>query len=242
TTRRRSRTPRGRSRTGGVPSRRKALRRRWGVLVGLVSVLVLAYVLMFTPLLGVNTVRVEGSDQVSAARIREKAAVEQGTPLLRVDTAAVQGRVTTLTQLAGAEVTRSWPSTIVVSVTERVPVAAVEVSQGFRLVDRHGVAYRTVDDKSAELPVVLSNDVAVNDQRLEAVAKVLAELPTQLRKRVSTASADSAHTVRFTLGDDTEVIWGDAARSERKARVLAALLTREGTVYDVSSPELPTVR
>src|SRR5699024_2451273 len=198
-----------RTRTGGVPTRRRALRRRWGVLVGLVSLLVLGYVLMFTPLLGVNTVRVEGADHVSTARIRDKAGVQQDTPLLRVDTAAVQGRVATLPQLSGVEVSRSWPSTIVVSVTERAAVAAVEVDQGFRLVDRHGVAYRTVDDKPADLPVVLPSGAAAKDQRLETVVGVLAELPTQLRKRVATASADSAHAVRFTLGDDTEVIWGD---------------------------------
>jgi cell division protein FtsQ len=37
------------------------------------------------------------------------------------------------------------------------------------------------------------------------------------------------------------VKWGNSADSERKAMVLAALLTRPGKTYDVSAPDLPTV-
>jgi cell division protein FtsQ len=38
------------------------------------------------------------------------------------------------------------------------------------------------------------------------------------------------------------VIWGTNERTEEKAQKLTALLTRPGRTYDVSSPDLPTVR
>jgi cell division protein FtsQ len=38
------------------------------------------------------------------------------------------------------------------------------------------------------------------------------------------------------------VIWGTNDRTEEKAQKLAALLTRPGRTFDVSSPDLPTVR
>jgi cell division protein FtsQ len=38
------------------------------------------------------------------------------------------------------------------------------------------------------------------------------------------------------------VRWGPDEEAERKASVLVALLTRPGRVYDVTSPDLPTVR
>ncbi len=39
-----------------------------------------------------------------------------------------------------------------------------------------------------------------------------------------------------------EVRWGADADNERKAAVLGALLTRPGTLYDVSTPQLAVVR
>lgn len=35
--------------------------------------------------------------------------------------------------------------------------------------------------------------------------------------------------------------WGESGDSARKAAILIPLLTREGQVYDVTSPDLPTV-
>ena len=43
------------------------------------------------------------------------------------------------------------------------------------------------------------------------------------------------------LANGKTVRWGNADDSARKAAVLAALMTRPGKVYDVSSPDLPTV-
>ena len=46
----------------------------------------------------------------------------------------------------------------------------------------------------------------------------------------------------LTLVDGREVIWGTTDRTEEKAQKLAALLTQPGHTYDVSSPDLPTVK
>src|SRR5699024_10712000 len=126
-TRQRGRTGGGRqrkpvSRGGTTPSRRKALRRRWVAALGLVWVPVLGYGELLPPLLGVRAVDVEGPEHVSAARVRDTASVEAGKSLLRVDTSAVRDRVEGLEELADVEVSRSWPATIVISVTERIPI------------------------------------------------------------------------------------------------------------------------
>jgi cell division protein FtsQ len=48
--------------------------------------------------------------------------------------------------------------------------------------------------------------------------------------------------VTLTLRDGRTVLWGGADESAAKARVLTALLGRSGTVYDVSTPSVVTVR
>jgi len=59
---------------------------------------------------------------------------------------------------------------------------------------------------------------------------------------VRVIQAGSPDDVQFTLAGGKRVRWGSARQGAVKAQVLAALLSQPGTVYDVSSPELPTVR
>ena len=47
--------------------------------------------------------------------------------------------------------------------------------------------------------------------------------------------------MEFTLTSGKIVRWGTADQTERKAKVLAALLTQDGKIYDVAAPELPTI-
>jgi cell division protein FtsQ len=79
--------------TADAPSRRKALVRR---LVALFVVLViggLAYLVLFTPVLGVRTVEVTGTDSLSADEVREVAGIVDQRPLLRIDTGEIADRV-----------------------------------------------------------------------------------------------------------------------------------------------------
>ena len=48
--------------------------------------------------------------------------------------------------------------------------------------------------------------------------------------------------VTLGLADSKQVVWGTSDRGEDKARVLVPLLTEPGHVYDVTSPDLPTIR
>ncbi|HEX9338622.1 MAG TPA: cell division protein FtsQ/DivIB, partial [Pseudonocardiaceae bacterium] len=77
--------------------------------------------------------------------------------------------------------------------------------------------------------------------RTQAVVRVLAALPTQLRTELTTISAPTPGSVTLALADGKTIRWGGAADSVRKAAVLGALMTRPGKIYDVSSPDLPTI-
>ena len=62
-----------------------------------------------------------------------------------------------------------------------------------------------------------------------------------LREDVLSVTADSPSDIRLMLSGSREARWGSSADTVRKAAVLDVLMTRKGTVFDVSSPELPTV-
>ena len=67
---------------------------------------------------------------------------------------------------------------------------------------------------------------------------VLAEVAGQ----VGRIAAPSVASITLTFSDGRVVIWGTMDRTEEKAEKLTALLTQPGRTYDLSSPDLPTVK
>jgi cell division protein FtsQ len=146
--------------------------------------------------------------------------------------------------VATVEVGRSWPSTIEITITERAAIAYFNSGpggDGYHLVDGGGVVFKTVKDKPAGLPELKLPKVSADDPVTQAVTAVLGVIPTQLLKQVTTATAKTPGSVEFVLTNGKNVRWGNTEQTDRKAKVLAALLSQEGKTYDVSAPELPTV-
>lgn len=215
-------------------------RRRIAVL-GVLTVIALGYLLWFTPFLGVSTVEVVGVREVEADRVRSVADVPIDHPMVRVDTDRVAARVSELPGVAEADVSRSWPSTITITVTERRAVAYHESSGGVELVDSTGVLFEHLDAPPDGLPKLDLLDPGPAHDETRAVTAVLAALPTELFEQVVSATAVTPGSVELELTEERVVRWGDAEQNEYKAKVLDVLLTRKGSAYDVSSPELPTV-
>ncbi|MEJ2857899.1 MULTISPECIES: cell division protein FtsQ/DivIB [unclassified Saccharothrix] len=223
------------SRRGG-PSRRVVLRRRAVALLTLLTVVGLVVAVWFTPLLGVRRVDVAGAVELTADQVRQAAAIEAGTPLVRLDVDAVAARVRDLPRVAGVRVDRSLPGTVLLTVEERTPVAVINAGDGAHMVDATGRDYATVSQPPGGLP-----ELKVEARGLPAAVAVLVALPEQLRREVLAVSATTPADVRLTLTAGREVRWGSPDDTPRKAAVLEVLMTRDGSVFDVSSPELPTV-
>ncbi len=223
------------------PTRRRALMRRWTVLVVFLAILGSLYLLLFTGVFGVHNVEVEGTQGLTPEQVRQVAAVEMGTPLVRLDTDEIVKRVATLPRVAKVDVERSWPTTVVITVHERDPVGFVKRPDGVHMVDGSGTDFATIPAVPTGLPSIEVANINPADPATHAVVDVLARIPQQLRNMVVSLSAQTAGSVQLTLTDGRVVKWGNSADTERKAMVLAALLTRPGKTYDVSAPDLPTV-
>lgn len=80
------------------------------------------------------------------------------------------------------------------------------------------------------------------DPATRAALAVLGALRPEVAGQVGRVAAPSVASITLTLTDGRVVIWGTTDRTEEKAEKLAALLTQPGRTYDVSSPDLPTVK
>lgn len=219
------------------------LRTWWPVwAIGAVVVIVALFaVVYFTPLLSVRKVSVLGVRSVPEDQVVAALAVPEGRPLLRVDTGAAAKRVAQLPKVAEVRVQRDYPSTVKVTVTERTPVLFFDSPQGTHLVDGTGVDYAT-EPPPPGVPRLKVGSPGQDDPATQAVLRVLTSAPPPLRTQVGEVAAKSISDIRLTLLDGRTVVWGSDDRSDRKAAVALPLLSQPGRTYDVSSPDLPTVK
>ncbi|MEV5962502.1 FtsQ-type POTRA domain-containing protein [Kribbella sp. NPDC051952] len=210
-----------------------------GALVVLAGLIV--WLFYYSSAFAVSGVRVSGADTVPVATIEQAAAAPIGTPLAKVDLRSIADRVRTIPAVADAQVTRAWPSKVVIVVTERVPVVVVTDGSRFELVDATGAAFKTVPDRPAGLPEAKITGTR-RDVTIRSVVTVSAALPDTLRSQVGTISAASPDSITLNLSSGVRVVWGSSDDSERKAEVLSVLMKRKASVYDVSAPDLPVTK
>ncbi|WP_190822304.1 cell division protein FtsQ/DivIB [Saccharopolyspora pogona] len=233
------RSTRGRPVRGGATAPPKW--RRWALPAVLAAVTVVALLLYFTPLLGVRTVQVAGNATLGQEQVVQAAGIEPGTPMLQVDVDEIRSRLQALPEIAAAQVSLSWPSTVQVEVTERVPVAFMVARNGIQLVDAGGVPFEVVPERPADLPELQVQAASQDDAATKAAMTVLMTLSQPVRAEVTAVIAARPNEVRLLLTGDREVDWGSLEETSRKAAILPPLLTRPGKVYDVTTPALPTV-
>ncbi|PWK88922.1 cell division protein FtsQ [Lentzea atacamensis] len=221
--------------------RRVILRRRLVALLTLLSIVGLTYGVFFTPLLGVRNVDVHGAVVLTDDEVRRAAAIEPGSPLVRLDLRGIRERVAAVPRIATIEVERQLPGTVRLLITERVPVGSVKLPDGFHLVDSTGMDYAVLPTAAPGVPELVVATPSSTDPATRAVVGVLNELPEKLRPDVLQVSATSGADVKLTLSGNRVVKWGSSDDTPRKAAVLMVLLSRPGTTYDVSSPDLATV-
>lgn len=209
----------------------------------LISVLVVGagLLLYFTPIMSARVMAITGLVRLTQAEVEQAAAVPADTPLLQIDTDAVADRVATIRRVASARVQREYPSTLRITIVERVPVVVKDYPDGSHLFDRDGVDFAT-EPPPPGLPYLDADTPGPTDLPTLAALQVLTALRPEVASQVSRIAAPSVASITLTLFDGRQVIWGTTDRTDEKALKLGALLTQPGTTYDVSSPDLPTVK
>jgi cell division protein FtsQ len=211
----------------------------WGLMAAtLVTIGFLGWLIFASPVLGVRTVHVEGLSFLDASEVREAAGVLNGTPLTRVDVDGVAQRIGALPAVETVDVSRDWPSTLRITVVERVPIGAIKRDNAFHLFDDKAVIFRTADAPPAGIVTVECQA----DNLIKGAVTVIQALTPQLRGELLRLSIDGPAGITLVLKKDRMVTWGDATQSELKAKVATALLKQKGGRIDVSVPEIVTIQ
>jgi len=214
---------------------RKRLR-RLGIGGGVVGGVVMLWGLTLTPLLDVDTIRIEGADRTGDEPVLDALDIRHGDALLTVDVDGASRAVSDLPWVATASVRRSWPGTVVVSVVERTPVAAIEATgDGWVLVDAGGRQLAVEREPAVDLvrvagrPLDPAPGVAAGD-RYTGALHLAAAIPPSLRARIQALwpqrDGSVEASVSLPIGGTATARFGDGDQLEAKLVALAAVLER----------------
>jgi cell division protein FtsQ len=227
--------------------------RRLKAVLGVVCAIVWALVALRSPLLDVDRVQVVGAERIPVADVTRAAGNGPGTPLIDVDLAGARAAVAALPWVDEVRVTRSWPGTIRIVVTERHEVATVRAGRsdganGWALLDADGRVL-AVTAAQPDLPALpgerhVAPGRVLDDDDQRALA-VLGDLPTPLRSATETTD-DGADGLELVLDDGFRVVLGDGEDLVAKAEAAIAVRQHAETAggacrIDVRVPTAPVL-
>lgn len=250
----RSRQDRSQPRSAGAAARErkrraKTTRRRW-VAAGVLVIIAAWAVLYFFPVLTVKNVDVQGAQHADAQQITQASEVGERSNMLRLDTEEIARKVAPTPWVKKVTVSRSWPSTVNISVEEHEAVGVVKKDGETSLVNRDGKVFL---NGPAPKGAVEFTEVKDGDTRaLAAAAKAVDALDPENRKHLVQVAAPNAEAIEMTFelpapkGEDKgprKVVYlGSAEKLAEKAEAVRVVLQREQPNWNVSNPAMPTAR
>ncbi|MFF1703548.1 cell division protein FtsQ/DivIB [Streptomyces sp. NPDC058252] len=235
------------------PPRLGRLRRPRTLIILMIAVVLtgaaVVWVLYGSQWLRVERVSASGMRVLTAEQVREAAAVPVGSPLISVDTDAIEERLRRkLPRIDSVDVVRSWPHGIGLKVTERTPVLMVKKGAKFDEVDAKGVRFATVSDAPQGVPVLeltVSRSVGLRrfgtDRLVREAVRVAGDIPAAVAQDTRTVKVRSYDSISLELKGGRSVEWGSDEKGDTKARTLTALMKAapQARHFDVSAPTAP---
>jgi len=202
---------------------------------------------LVTPMLAVEKIKLTGLNKVPEKSVLAAVKGNLGKPLALVSQQEIADQLSRFKLIESISIISELPHTLHIAISERQPIAIVDVAGASLLFDAAAVNLGAAkyDDK---YPRVLINDDPKSSKAFNLAIDVLLALPAELLTRVAVIDAKTKDDVRLQLrGYSAQlIVWGDSSQSILKSKVLAALIKNQKqtdrVTYDVSSPSAPVVR
>jgi Cell division septal protein len=211
------------------------------MLIGLVVFVVLAVTLVYSPFFIVKSIIIKGNQYVSEQEIREAAGIKGQENMFLLTTSVMQQRLNKDLRIEQATVRRVFPSTIEITVAERMPVATIACSYGFLDLGQTGLvlnAYRKF--KTMQVPAITGlalNDLYVGDQveniTVQKALEFLSYLDEASRRQLSEVNvAEPEHITAYTASG-VQIRLGSTERMAEKAK------STQNFLVDLKSAKYP---
>jgi cell division protein FtsQ len=219
-----------------------------------VSLAALLWIYTGTGVLNVKQVEIEGNEVLGTDYLRSLSGITGDTHLLKMDVKAVEKALQSEPYIASVDISRRFPNTVVIEVSERRPSGAILQNGRYCIVDQEGMVLESedaippglVEIKQLQLPLLLPG-TEISGIEFASVSSLLGSLPSALREKTAVVGLSDARGLYLEAGG-TVVIYGEARDLSRKNVIalmaLNTLVERYGAVdyIDVSFPDHPVIK
>lgn len=220
---------------------------RWLIAVGVLAAAgLVAYGASLSPFLDVDHVVVRGAQHTPATQLERAAGVAKGDALFWFSTGDAVHGLEALPFVKTAKVTKEWPDTVRIVVTERAPAGWAEGPVGKVLVDRTGRVLAVVDAPPPGLPKLLGLTGVPGTGGTVAPlgpARAAGVLPVFAAGGTTSVTAVDGGNLTMQLVNGTELRLGDdtqlGAKVTAALAVLNAMAGQPVQYVDVSVPTNP---
>lgn len=184
-----------------------------------------------------ENVTINGLSRLTAEQVAAAAAVPLNEPLISQDVNGIKERLSAIPEIKVALVERGWPHTLIITITERNPVAVAATAGGFNLIDDEG---KNAGAVTAPPPGLLVIAAAPDSPAMVEAIKVLAQLPADWQ--VTGLAAASQDSVVVNLASGAQISFGTGEAADQKVKVAQALIKQNYLTINVSAPNAPSAK
>ncbi|MDO4241896.1 MAG: cell division protein FtsQ/DivIB [Microbacteriaceae bacterium] len=219
--------------------------RKFAIIGGAIAALAtMVAVICFTPIMAVRKITVEGSEALDKVAVQQSLKAVHGKPIALVNDRDIYGALQKHREIQDYSYEIVPPETLIVRVRERVPVIAVQQDdKRYLTLDSAGVVLAETKTPPTNLPLAAITLGGKESETFAAAAKILREMPAELRAQVAEISAQSKYDISFTMRNKILVRWGQAQENQLKNVILQQLsklaAQRPIKLIDVSSTQAP---
>jgi cell division protein FtsQ len=192
----------------------------------------------------VRHVTILGARHEAAAAVLAASGLASDPPIIDVSVASLERRLARFSWIGSVSLTKHWPDHVVVTLTERRPVAVAFAA-------RHHLVYVDAQGHelgaaplAADLPTLVYDKPTANTWPFaragRAAAYVASQLPIAFSRQVATISVDAAGSVSLAMTTPVTFVLGPANNLHAKfvsiASVIAHARLAPGDVVDVTVP------
>lgn len=224
-------------------------RRRIAWIAGGSGVAAVLAILYFTPLFALHLpadCHVKGMEAPTQKEVCEALADWDRASLFTLNTAAMSEQVVKkFVPVASAKVEKAYPQGVNITLTPRIPLAAVKINGKLMGVDKEAVALELAGPQLEALPKLdlqLKDGDKATAKIVRALVDVLDSMPPELRGRVVAGQAKGVENLSFKLASGGKLTWGANEDNADKAQIALLLYNDLLREIDVSTPRTPSTR
>ncbi len=156
--------------------------------------------------------------------------------LLRIPIDDLKKKLAKNVWIKDVNISRNFPNTLSVEITERAAIAVVPVADGNALVDKDGLVLDKTDDID-KTNLVLIRDLKVGKAKVGQQIRsktflnaslCLCNLETKLARSLSIVSAPSIDKLSLYTKEGVEILYGKAENLKRKNYIIDKIMNKNG--------------